>query len=298
MCGNTVREEMRNALVSVIIPTYNRKHTIGRSIDSVLAQTYRPIEIVIVDDCSDDGTMEYVGERYGDITDVNIVYVRNDSNIGPAASRNAGARCAGGEYIAFHDSDDEWLPEKLELQMSRMEEAGDKVGAVYCVAKMCRADETILYPPPGVPLAVKSGNIYPDILLNAMIPMITLLMRKSVFEEIGGFYERLGALEDYEFSIRIAKEYEILLVDQVLAIAYESTANVSSRVDDVIATQCYIMDLYREDLQFFGIKKKKFDYVFGEALQYGNQEWFCRIILELSEDADYVQYVKEKCGLA
>ena len=285
---------MENKLVSVIIPTYNRKHTIKRSIDSVLAQTYRTLEIVIIDDCSTDGTMEYVDELYGNIADVNIIYVRNDSNIGPSASRNIGVSYANGDYIAFHDSDDEWLPHKLERQMEAALQAGDKVGAVYSVCEMRRAEGTILYPPQEVPTEQKTGNVFPVILLNALIPMITLLMKKKVYIEIGGFNEQLHSLVDYELSVRIAKKFEILFVDEVLAIAYESANNVSSRVNDRIITQCYVMNLYKEELKHLGIKKKKFDFVLGEAMLYGNPKFFFQMILELCNDEDYLQYVKEK----
>ena len=284
---------MEKELVSVIIPTYNRKHTIKRSIDSVLAQTYRAFEIIIIDDCSTDGTMEYVNELYGDITDVNIIYVKNDNNIGPGASRNIGVSYASGEYIAFHDSDDEWLPHKLEKQMGAMLQADDKVGVVYSISEMQKAEKTILYPSPEIPLVLKSGAIFPVTLLNAVIPMITLLMKKSVFLEMGGFNEQLNALEDYELSIRVAREYEILLVDEVLAIWHESPNNVSSRWNDVIVTQYYIMDLYREELGRLGLKKRKFDYVLGEAMQYGNQRFFCQSVLQLSKDEDYLRYARE-----
>lgn len=285
---------MEQELVSVIIPTYNRKHTIKRSIDSVLVQTYRAIEIIIIDDCSTDGTMEYVDELYGNITDINIIYVRNDSNVGPGASRNIGVSYASGEYIAFHDSDDEWLPHKLERQMEEMRRADAKVGVVYSVCEMRREKETIVYPPSGVPYELKSGNVFPVILLNALIPMITLLMRKSIFLEIGGFNEQLHALEDYEISIRIAKKYEILLVDEVLAVAYESVGSVDSRNNDKIVTQYYIMDLYKDDLKQLGIKERKFDFVLGEAMQYGNQQFFCQAVLELSKDEDYLRYAEKK----
>lgn len=291
MCG------MHEMLVSVIIPTYNRKHTIKRSIDSVLAQTYHPLEIIIIDDCSTDGTMEYVDELYGDITDTNIIYVKNDNNVGPSASRNIGASYASGEYLAFHDSDDEWLPCKLERQVKEMMRADQSFGAVYCVCEMRKGGESILYPPSEVPLHLKSGSIFPILLLNAVIPMITLLMKKSVFFEIGGFNERLNALEDYEFSIRIAKNYGIALVDEALAIAYESEDSVDSRSNDKIITQYYIMDLYKEDLTYYELKRKKFDFVLGEAIQYGNQSFFCQAVLELSKDEDYLRYAEEKCRM-
>ena len=135
------------------------------------------------------------------------------------------------------------------------------------------------------------------IFLNALIPKITLLMKKSIFLEIGGFNEQLYALEDYEISIRIAKKYEIMLVDEVLAVAYESVGSVDSRNNDKIVTQYYIMDLYKDDLKQLVIKEKKFDFVLGEAMQYGNQRFFCQAVLELSKDEDYLRYVEEKCRM-
>lgn len=195
-----------NLLVSVIIPTYNRKHTLKRCVDSVLAQTYRNFEIIIVDDCSTDGTMEFVEETYGDISEIPIVYVRNDSNMGAAASRNTGVAYAQGEYIAFHDSDDEWLPEKLEKQMRHFARCNQEVGAVYSMFYM-NGKDSCLYPPENLELACKSGYIFYTLLLNPLIGMITLLVKKSVFLEVGGFNEQLNSLEDYELTIRIAQNY-------------------------------------------------------------------------------------------
>lgn len=292
-----VKETEKN-LVSVVIPTYNRKHTIRRCIDSVLAQTYRAIEVIIVDDCSTDGTMEYVDELYGEVTDINIIYVRNDDNLGASASRNAGVSYANGEYIAFHDSDDEWLPDKLEKQMTAFLQADEKVGVVYSMFEHRGEQYSEVFPPKNIDLSVKTGHVLPTVLINPLVGMITLVMRKDVFVKLGGFNEQLRSLEDYEFTIRIAREYEFLLIDEVLAIAYESAGSVGSRNNDKIATQYYIMDAYKEDLTRLGLKKKKFDFVFWEASEYGNLQFFFQAVLELSKDEDYVRYAKEKLEMS
>lgn len=106
-----------NPKVSVIIPTYNRAHLIGRAIKSVLNQTYKDFEIIIVDDGSTDKTEEVVK----DFKDERVRYIRREKNKGGSAARNTGIKAARGEYIAFQDSDDEWLPEKLEKQMKAFE---------------------------------------------------------------------------------------------------------------------------------------------------------------------------------
>ncbi|MBD5448978.1 MAG: glycosyltransferase [Lachnospiraceae bacterium] len=283
----------KEPLVSVIIPTYNRKHTLQRCIDSVLGQTYRNFEIIIVDDCSTDGTMEFVESQYGDVTDIDIVYVRNDDNLGPSASRNIGVSCANGEYIAFHDSDDEWYLDKLEKQMEHFARCNQEVGAVYSLFYINGSDSYV-YPPRDADLAYKSGYIFYSLLCTPLIGMITLVMRKSVFMEVGGFNEQLNSLVDYEFTIRIAKNYGIMLVDEILAVAYESENSVGKRNRDKIVTQCYIMDLYHEELSLSGLKKKKFELVYQDACKYHEEEFFCKCIMQLSKDQDYLSFAKEK----
>lgn len=280
-------------LVSVVIPTYNRKHTLKRCIDSVLNQTYKNYEIIIVDDCSTDGTMEYVEAEYGAISDINIVYVRNDNNLGAAGSRNAGVSYANGEYIAFHDSDDEWLPDKLEKQMLRFIECDIRVGAVYCPFYMNGADKYI-YPPTWLDLSRKSGYVFYTLLLDPLIGMITMVVRKSVFLEVGGFREQLNSLEDYELTIRIAQKYAIDLVDEVLAVAYESENSVGKRNKEKIATQCFIMDSYHDALEMAGLKRQKFEKVYREACSYGYEEFFLECVMTLFQDEDYQAYARGK----
>ena len=114
-------------VVSVIIPTYNRAHLIGRAIRSVLDQTYQDWELIVVDDASTD---DIPGIVKG-FTDGRVKYIRHDENKGAAAARNTGIQAARGAYIAFLDSDDEWLPEKLERQVQAFESSDAQVGVIY-----------------------------------------------------------------------------------------------------------------------------------------------------------------------
>lgn len=284
---------VKNSLVSVIIPTHNRKHTLKRCIDSVLGQTYRNFEIILVDDCSTDGTMEFVESEYAAVTDIDIVYVRNDENLGASASRNIGVSYANGEYIAFQDSDDEWQRDKLEKQMEHFARCNEEVGAVYSMFYVNGTDSYV-FPPEDVNISNKSGYIFYSLLCNPLIGMITLVMRKSVFIEAGGFNEQLNSLEDYELTIRIAKNYAIMLEDEALAVAHESENSVGKRNRDKIVTQCYIMNLYRDELELAGLKKRKFELVYQESCEYHDEEFFCRCIMQLSKDQDYLAFVQEK----
>lgn len=279
--------------VSVVIPAYNRKHTLKRCIDSVLRQTYRNFEIIIVDDCSTDGTMEFVDAEYGSVSDINIIYVRNYSNLGAAGSRNAGVSYANGEYIAFHDSDDEWFPDKLEKQMQHFIKSDMGVGAVYSMFYMDEKRQRV-WPPKEKDMSWKSGHVFHTLLISPLVGMITLIVRKNVFLEVGGFNEQLNSLEDYELTIRIAQKYTIDLIDEVLAAAYESESSVGKRNLDKIATQCFIMDFYHDALASAGLKRQKFETVYREACVYECEEFFLECVLKLFKDGEYRAYALEK----
>lgn len=119
----------KNPTVSVIIPTYNRAHLVGRAIQSVLNQTYKDFELIIVDDGSTDNTEDII-KKYQK-KDERIKYIRRKKNKGGSVARNTGINAAIGEYIAFLDSDDEWLTEKLERQMKVFKSTSSEVGVVY-----------------------------------------------------------------------------------------------------------------------------------------------------------------------
>jgi glycosyltransferase involved in cell wall biosynthesis len=188
--------------VSVIIPTFNYARFLGEAIDSALAQSYAPLEIIVVDDGSTDATSEVLA-AYGD-----RIRVLRQKNEGVAMARNAGIAAARGDYLAFLDSDDAWYPRKLELQMPRFE-AEPALGLVHCGA------ETI--DSAGRMLSASTGGMEGRV-AEAMLRMdrevinpqgSSIVVPKRVAEEIGGFDPRLPPSEDWDFCYRIAARYPV-----------------------------------------------------------------------------------------
>lgn len=212
--------------VSVIIPTYNRANLLPRAIKSVLNQTYKDFELIIVDDGSTDNTKKVVEEFQK--KDPRIKYIWQKNSGGEARPRNMGIRHSKGEYIAFLDSDDEWLPEKLEKQVKLLN--GDKkTGLVYTNAKILRnskySEKTIFEL-----INPKRGIIYKDLFLNRdrhFIPTLTVIVRKNIFEKVGYFDEKLKFAPDYDLWLRIAKHTYVDYIDEVLAIYYIHDSNIS-----------------------------------------------------------------------
>ncbi|MCK4529078.1 glycosyltransferase, partial [candidate division WOR-3 bacterium] len=190
--------------VSVIIPTYNRVHLIGRAIQSVLEQSYQDFEIIVVDDASTDNT----GEVVRSLKDERIRYIRHEKNKGAAAARNTGIKVARGEYIAFQDSDDEWLPEKLEKQMKAFDNAPPEVGVVYTDMQRINEDGGIEYwhSPRILP---EDGIIYKDALDYRVmnIGIQSAVIKKECFDKVGMFDERFPRFIDLELFIRLSKYY-------------------------------------------------------------------------------------------
>lgn len=228
--------------VSVIIPTYNRGHIIERSIRSVLQQTYQPLEIIVVDDGSDDNTEEVIRE----IADSRIVYHKLPENKGVSYARNKGVELANGEWIAFQDSDDCWRENKLEEQMAYAE-MYPEYELIYC-AYCCNLANKDAVEIPGKTGAKLQGDIFADLLYKNTIGAPTILMRKSAFLKTQGFDSSLRSLEDWEFVIRYAKKNEIGYVDKVLVDAYMSDGGVSSGKGAYFESRCRLIARYYHDL--------------------------------------------------
>jgi glycosyltransferase involved in cell wall biosynthesis len=196
------------ARVSVVVATYNRLPQVKDAIESVLGQTYRDFDLWVVDDGSTDGTGEAL-RAYGD----RIKYVWQE-NKGVSAARNVGLRVSRGKYVAFLDSDDLWMPRKLEIQVRCMEENPQ--------FPLCYTDEVWIRR--GVRVNPKrkhakySGWIFERCLPLCIISPSSALMKRALFDEIGGFDETLPVCEDYDFWLRVTPRYPVLFIDHKLIV--------------------------------------------------------------------------------
>lgn len=214
--------------VSVIIPTYNRAHILGRAIRSVLNQTYQDFELIIVDDGSSDSTDEVVKS----FDDVRIRYLKHKKNRGGAATRNTGIKAARGKYIAFQDSDDEWLPEKLEKQMKAFEDAPPEVGVVYTgFYRLQDGRKTYI---PSSKINPKEGYIFNSLLKGNFITTQAVLVKRKCFDKARMFDENLPRLQDWELFLRISRHYHFIFVNEPLVIAYHQPLSISTNQNALI----------------------------------------------------------------
>ncbi len=199
---------MERPLVSVIIPNYNYARYLPQAIDSVLAQTYPRVEIVVVDDGSRDDSAAVL-ERYG--SQINAIRQQNQ---GVAAARNRGAQASSGEYLAFLDADDYWLPAKLERQMARFQQEPE-LGMVYCSVEEFNEQGTVRFLRDGA-----EGWVAKDLLLGQRMAFFGggsgFVTPRAVFDEVGGFDERLSTSADWELIYRLAARRKTGFVPDVL----------------------------------------------------------------------------------
>lgn len=216
--------------VSVVIPTYNRVATLPRALESVLRQTFQDIEVIVVDDCSTDGSWDYLQS----VRDPRLRIVRHEANRGGGAARNSGIALARAGLVAFQDSDDEWLVTKLARQMELYRREGDADhGAVYC-AKITNGEGRFgIYGPREVqymPLphyAKTAGDIRDELLDHAMVSTQTLLVRRALLERVGGFDESFRLGQDWDLTTRLAQETRFLFLDVPLVLCFTSPDSIS-----------------------------------------------------------------------
>jgi glycosyltransferase involved in cell wall biosynthesis len=229
--------------VSIIIPTYNRRQLIARSIKSVLNQTYRDFELIIVDDGSTDDTSEVVAG----FNDERIRYIRCEENRGEAAARNTGIKTARYDYIAYQDSDDEWLPEKLARQMELLEDAPPRLGVIYTGFWKTENHRRTYVPFSWV--SQKNGDIHKELLKGNFIGSPVVLIKKECFNKVGLFDENLRNLVDWEMWLRISKHYHFRCVDEPLVVAHYDLGNVSDNPGSLIDAMVLVLEKNRDEFE-------------------------------------------------
>jgi glycosyltransferase involved in cell wall biosynthesis len=198
---------MSQSLVSIIIPTHDRLPLLRQALDSVFAQTYRQYEVLVVDDGSTEDIATGVRDH------ACAPRVLRQFNQGPASARNRGIEAATGEWIAFLDSDDLWLPAKLE----RFVEAIRKPGAPPIWYGPMTPISSTGEPVTGRTKPCVAGDVTQALFCNSFIHVPTVVCRREVLQEAGGFDERLPVCEDYDLWLRISLKHPFGLIEETLA---------------------------------------------------------------------------------
>ena len=202
---------MFQELVTAIITTHNRLELLKRAIESVFAQTYNNIELIVVDDASTDGTSKYCTQQ-----PLRYIFIPKEESKGGNYARNQGIRAAKGKYVAFLDDDDYWLPTKIEKQVALIESKDCEL--VHCGRKLeiVKGDKVIyrdLLPNP-----LDYGDMHKKILLTICTTTTNILAKRDALFEVGLFDENLRFWQEYELTIRLAQRKPFYFVNEVLSV--------------------------------------------------------------------------------
>lgn len=233
---------MNAPAVSVILPTCNRAALLPRAIESVLAQSCADFELLIVDDGSTDDSAAVIA-GYGD---ARIQVLHTTGRTGSAAARRLGIERARGEWLAFQDSDDEWLVDKLQQQLTYVRTLPDDYALVGHRLLRHTPQEVESLSWPRLPSPQKDrGEVDRGAFVRGMSAYLqSLMIRRSAYLEVGGFDAALRKSSDLELCLRLARRYRYAALDEVLAMSYETPGSVSQQSDSAVAAWRRILQLH------------------------------------------------------
>lgn len=244
-----IDEALKVPTISVVIPTYNRANLVGRAIQSVLNQTYQDFEIIVIDDASTDDTDKIMIL----VNDKRIKYIKNKKNIGGSESRNIGIKNAKGKYIAFLDSDDEWMPTKLEKQLRKINESSVLAKIIYTGYWVVKNSILELGQIPS-----KKGNIHRELLYQDYVnPTSTVFLKKNCFEKIGYFNHILNARQDYDMWLRLSRHYNFDYVKEPLVKLFVTENCITRNIKSRFEAFYIIISKIIEEMEHFSDKEKK-----------------------------------------
>jgi glycosyltransferase involved in cell wall biosynthesis len=231
----TIDRRPQPPTVSIVIPTYNRAGVIGKPIQSILNQTFQDFEIIVVDDCSNDDTEQMLASY----NDPRIRYIRHQTNSGAAIARNTGIDSSTGEYIAFLDSDDQWLPEKLAKQLNLFQECSSEVGFIYtgfAAVDECDRVKRIIS-------SNHRGSLSDRLLYSNFIGTpSTVMVKREYLQQVRGFDPNMPSfIEDMDLWLRLSEQCQFEVIPEVLTRYASSdagdrlTLNHKSVVDGTLA---------------------------------------------------------------
>lgn len=247
---------MRDIIVSVIIPTYRRSQDIARAVDSVLSQTFKDFEVIVVDDNG-------IGTEEGDKTaavmsryagEERVIYLRHEQNKNGAAARNTGIAAAKGRYISFLDDDDIYLSQRLCRMVEKMETLDESWGACYSAYVKNMKDGSRQYS------AEKSeGDVFLQVLMRSLYigTGSNLFFRKTAMDEIGEFDVSFRRNQDLEYLTRITGKYKMAYVDEVLMEAFYDIRTVSLTFEQTCERERLFRERFAHHLDGLSQKQKR-----------------------------------------
>lgn len=244
---------MGEGLVSVIIPTYKRPDNLKMAINSVINQTYKNIEIIVVDDNNPNTSYRAITENImKDYMNYdNIKYLKHKKNLNGSAARNTGIKEAKGRFITFLDDDDEMMHDKIERQISKLENLDITWGAVYCGCNFVKESKVV-----GFLSSKKEGNLKKELLLTkwGIGSGSTPLFRKAVFDDIGLFDESFIRHQDWEILIRMFRKYKIAAISDILLNKYVDDTSNAPNIDKFLMVKQKYLDTFKVDINEFDKK--------------------------------------------
>ena len=228
-------------MISIIVPVYNRVNTIERCLNSIVNQSYSEWEVIIVDDGSNDGSVELINKYIQKEKDK--FKLIQQEHLGAQAARNNGIKNASGMWIAFLDSDDEWCPDFLKEVVQASSWNSNVVVCTKCYS--VHENERFVWNLPG-----KSGNLYTELLRTPWPMFQGMFVAKSALEKIGFLDEKCVAYQEWDTAIRLARVCEYIFIDKPLFVYYRNkgTNAISNDLDRNALGYEYILEKYKEDI--------------------------------------------------
>lgn len=225
-------------MISVVLPTCNRPDLLRRAVASVLGQTYQDFELIVVDDCSSMPASTVLA----DISDPRMTVARHDRNSGAPAARNTGIALAKGEFIAFLDDDDEYLPSYLKKLLTRIQQSSVSVGVVC--GGMRLVDETGRTIEERLPK--ERGMVYLSLLRGEKDANVMALVRRECFEKNGVFDTSLPSCQDWDMWLRLSKDYAFDIVPEVLTVCHCHRTQLSGDFFSIIGGRTRMVEKHRD----------------------------------------------------